>query len=208
MTATQFIDTPKIHLKPIKTLAKNQDIQESHKLNYSIISFLNREVVDNLTLFVEQGIISNKDISFFTSRLDSDSDYFFGMGKKHNQENDMVSDFFRVQNLFLSLGEKSLSNYKKTNAPILIDLATSFFQLQFIIKVTPLLLASIGRVSDRNMMRIVKEKSEELKDAFMLVFVNYSNKKEFNFNQYDSLFEKIRHMNYNDFVQLIDKDLK
>ena len=62
MTATQFIDTPKIHLKPIKTLAKNQDIQESHKLNYSIISFLNREVVDNLTLFVEQGIISNKDI--------------------------------------------------------------------------------------------------------------------------------------------------
>lgn len=208
MTATQFIDTPKIHLKPIKTLAKNQDIQESHKLNYSIISFLNREVVDNLTLFIEQGIISNKDISFFTSRLDSDSDYFFGMGKKHNQENDMVSDFFRVQNLFLSLGEKSLSNYQKTNAPILIDLATSFFQMQFIIKVTPLLLASIGRVSDRNMMRIVKEKSEELKDAFMLVFVNYSNKKEFNFNQYDSLFEKIRHMNYNDFVQLIDKDLK
>ena len=208
MTATQFIDTPKIHLKPIKTLAKNQDIQESHKLNYSIISFLNREVVDNLTLFVEQGIISNKDIPFFTSRLDSDSDYFFGMGKKHNQENDMVSDFFRVQNLFLSLGEKSLSNYQKTNAPILIDLATSFFQLQFIIKVTPLLLASIGRVSDRNMMRIVKEKSEELKDAFMLVFVNYSNKKEFNFNQYDSLFEKIRHMNYNEFIQLTDKDLK
>ena len=208
MTATQFIETPKISLRPIKALAKKQDIQESHKLNYSIISFLNREVVDNLTLFVEQGIISNKDISFFTSRLDSDSDYFFGMGKKYNQEENMISDFFRVQNLFLSLGKKSLSNYQKTNAPILIDLVTCFFQLKYILKVTPLLLASIGRVSDRNMMRIVKEKSEELQKAFMRVFVNYSNKKEFNFNQYDSLFEKIRHMNYNDFVQLTDKYLK
>ena len=105
MTATQFIETPKISLIPIKALVKKQNITESHKLNYSIISFLNREVVDNLTLFVEQRIISNKDISFFTSRLDGDSDYFFGMGKKYNQENEMVSDFFRVQNLFLSLGE-------------------------------------------------------------------------------------------------------
>ena len=51
-------------------------------------------------------------------------------------------------------------------------------------------------------MRIVKEKSQELQSAFMKVFVNYSNKKEFNFNQYDSLFEKIRHMNYNEFINL------
>ena len=208
MTATQFIETPKISLRPIKALVKKQNITESHKLNYSIISFLNRELVDNLTLFVEQRIISNKDISFFTSRLDSDSDYFFGMGKKYNQEENMISDFFRVQNLFLSLGEKSLSNYQKTNAPILVDLITCFFQLQFIIKVTPLLLASLGRISDKNMMRIVKEKSQELQSAFMRVFVNYSNKKEFNFNQYDSLFDKIRHMNYNEFIQLTDKDLK
>ena len=195
MTATQFIETPKISLRPIKALVKKQNITESHKLNYSIISFLNRELVDNLTLFVEKRIISNKDISFFTSRLDSDSDYFFGMGKKYNQEENMISDFFIVQNLFLSLGEKSLSNYQKTNAPILVDLVTCFFQLQFIIKVTPLLLASIGRISDKNMMRIVEEKSQEIQSAFMKVFVNYSNKKEFNFNQYDSLFEKIRNMN-------------
>ena len=208
MTATQFIETPKISLRPIKALVKKQNITESHKLNYSIISFLNRELVDNLTLFVEQRIISNKDISFFTSRLDSDSDYFFGMGKKYNQEENMISDFFRVQNLFLSLGKKSLSNYQKTNAPILVDLVTCFFQLQFIIKVTPLLLASLGRISDKNMMRIVEEKSQELQSAFMKVFVNYSNKKEFNFNQYDFLFEKIRHMNYNEFIQLTDKDLK
>ena len=182
MTATQFIETPKISLRPIKALVKKQNITESHKLNYSIISFLNRELVDNLTLFVEQRIISNKDISFFTSRLDSASDYFFGMGKKYNQEENMISDFFRVQNLFLSLGEKSLSNYQKTNAPILVDLITCFFQLQFIIKVTPLLLASLGRISDKNMMRIVKEKSQEIQSAFMRVFVNYSNKKELNFN--------------------------
>ena len=113
----------------------------------------------------------------------------------------MISDFFRVQNLFLSLGEKSLSNYQKTNAPILVDLVTCFFQLQFIIKVTPLLLASLGRVSDKNMMRIVEEKSQEIQSAFMKVFVNYSNKTEFNFNQYDSLFEKIRHMGYKEFVK-------
>ena len=208
MTATQFIETPKISLRPIKALVKKQNITESHKLNYSIISFLNRELVDNLTLFVEKRIISNKDISFFTSRLDSDSDYFFGMGKKYNQEENMISDFFIVQNLFLSLGEKSLSNYQKTNAPILVDLVTCFFQLQFIIKVTPLLLASIGRISDKNMMRIVEEKSQEIQSAFMKVFVNYSNKKEFNFNQYDSLFEKIRHMGYKEFVKFAKEDLK
>ena len=208
MTATQFIETPKISLRPIKALVKKQNITESHKLNYSIISFLNRELVDNLTLFVEKRIISNKDISFFTSRLDSDSDYFFGMGKKYNQEENMISDFFIVQNLFLSLGEKSLSNYQKTNAPILVDLVTCFFQLQFIIKVTPLLLASLGRISDKNMMRIVEEKSQEIQSAFMKVFVNYSNQKEFNFNQYDSLFEKIRHMGYKEFVKFAKEDLK
>ena len=57
-------------------------------------------------------------------------------------------------------------------------------------------------------MRIVEEKSQEIQSAFMKVFVNYSNKKEFNFNQYDSLFDKIRHMNYNEFIQLTNKDLK
>lgn len=48
----------------------------------------------------------------------------------------MISDFLECKIYFLSLGEKSLSNYQKTNAPILVDLVTCFFQFTVCYKVT------------------------------------------------------------------------
>lgn len=206
MTAVNFIETPKIHLKPIKALVKKQEILESHRLNYTIISFLNREVADGLETFYEKGIISNRNMKYFMKILNGDADYFFKLGETYNQSNLMTEDFIRVQNLFYYLSEKSLSTFQK-NVPLLFQILTTIYELEFIKIITPLLLASLGRVSNESIIRIVVEKQEELKEAFMRIYVNYSNKKEFNFSQFNSLFHKIRKMNYKEFTELTENSL-
>ena len=54
----------------------------------------------------------------------------------------------------------------------------------------------------------MKQKLEELKKAFMKIYVNYSNNKNFNFDVYKGVFVRMSNMGYKEFVKFAKEDLK
>ena len=209
MTAISFLPR-KVSLKvnPITSYAKRTPLKPKHEFNYSVISLLNRDIVDALSVFAKKGIIEDKALEGFEEKVNNDVDEYFSKAPIFHKYNDINSDFNMVVEFFKKLSERCLSNYQKQNAPILKDLLTTILQIEYMIYEIPILIACQNRTPAKKPFNYLKQKLEELKTAFIKIYVNHSNNKDFNFDVYKGVFVRMSNMGYKEFVKFAKEDLK
>ena len=209
MTAVSFLPNKvSVKVNPIISLAKRKQLQPKHEFNYSVISLLNLDVVDALSVYAKNGIIADKGLNKFEGQANKDIDEYFEKSSIFHKYNDVNSDFDMVVKFFKKLSERCLSDYQKQNAPILQDLLTTILQIEYMVYEIPILIACQNRTPAKKPFEYLKQKLEELKKAFMRIYVNYSNKKEFNFEVYKGVFSRMSNMGYKEFVKFAEEDLK
>ena len=209
MTAISFL--PKkvsVKVNPITSYAKRTPLKPKHEFNYSVISLLNRDIVDALSVYAKKGIIEDKALEGFEEKVNNDVDEYFNKAPIFHKYNDINSDFDMVVEFFKKLSERCLSNYQKQSAPILKDLLTTILQIEYMVYEIPILIACQNRTPAKKPFAYLKQKLEELKEAFIKIYVNYSNNKEFNFDVYKGVFVRMSNMGYKEFVKFAKEDLK
>jgi hypothetical protein len=209
MTAVSFLPrNVSVKVNPIISLAKRKPLQPKHEFNYSVISLLNLDVIDALSVYAKKGIIKDKGLEVFEEKVNKDVNQYFEKSSIFHKYNDVNSDFDMIVNFFKKLSERCLSNYQKQSEPILQDLLTTIFQIEYMVYEIPILIACQNRTPAKKPFDYLKQKLEELKKAFMQVYVNYSNKKEFNFEIYKGVFSRMSNMGYKEFVKFAKEDFK
>lgn len=205
MVAKNFFKSPDIKLKPIRSLSKRPDITESHRLNYSLITLVTRELSDSLSVWSERGLISKKDVSFFEKLANSDNDTLYELYQKYNVVDQASEDFTRVIGIFDTLSIKSLSDYQISSEPVLPSILSVIYQISYLKNVIPSICAAIGRVSDKNTLRILNEKHVELKKWFTSKYITVSNQKNFDFDKFNPLIYKMLKMTRAEYVEFSNK---
>ena len=209
MTAISFLPRKvSVKVNPITSYAKRTPLKPKHEFNYSVISLLNRDIVDSLSVYAKKGIIEDKALEGFEEKVNNDVDEYFNKAPIFHKYNDINSDFYMIVNFFKKLSERCLSNYQKQNAPILKDLLTTILQIEYIVYEIPILIACQNRTPAKKPFAYLKQKLEELKEAFIKIYVNYSNNKDFNFDVYKGVFVRMSNMGYKEFVKFAKEDLK
>ena len=209
MTAISFLPRKvSVKVNPITSYAKRTPLKPKHEFNYSVISLLNRDIVDALSVYAKKGIIEDKALEGFEEKVNNDVDEYFTKAQIFHKYNDINSDFDMVVEFFKKLSERCLSNYQKQSAPILKDLLTTILQIEYMVYEIPILIACQNRTPAKKPFAYLKQKLEELKKAFMKIYVNYSNNKEFNFDVYKGVFVRMSNMGYKEFVKFAKEDLK
>ena len=209
MTAISFL--PKkvsVKVNPITSYAKRTPLKPKHEFNYSVISLLNMDIIDSLSVYAKKGIIEDKALEGFEEKVNNDVDEYFNKAPIFHKYNDVNSDFDMVVEFFKKLSERCLSNYQKQNAPILKDLLTTILQTEYMVYEIPILIACQNRTPAKKPFNYLKQKLEELKEAFIKIYVNYSNNKDFNFDVYKGVFVRMSNMGYKEFVKFAKEDLK
>ena len=209
MTAISFLPIKvSVKVNPITSYAKRTPLKPKHEFNYSVISLLNMDIVDALSVFAKKGIIEDKALKGFEEKVNNDVDEYFNKAPIFHKYNDINSDFDMDVEFFKKLSERCLSNYQKENAPILKDLLTTILQIEYIVYEIPILIACQNRTPAKKPFAYLKQKLEELKEAFIKIYVNYSNNKDFNFDVYKGVFVRMSNMGYKEFVKFAKEDLK
>ena len=219
MTATQYFTTPKLKVQKadweksvIKTakevlvkdfLAKNQPIkeQECHRLNHIIVTFLSREIADSLLVLSERKLISTKDIKYFEKLASADNDFIENGYRKSGVIQRLGDDFMMVVGVFNSLATKSLSEFQAKSTPLLVEILTLIYAIKHIEVVVPILCSVIGRLPQKNVMRILNEKITDLQKLFMNQYAEVSNAKDFDFDRFNNTFKRIASMTNKEFTQ-------
>ena len=195
MTAISFLPRKvSVKVNPITSYAKRTPLKPKHEFNYSVISLLNRDIIDALSVFAKKGIIEDKALEGFEEKVNNDVDEYFSKAPIFHKHNDINSDFDMVVEFFKKLSERCLSNYQKQSAPILKDLLTTILQVEYMVYEIPILIACQNRTPAKKPFAYLKQKLEELKEAFIKIYVNYSNNKEFNFEVYKVVFVRMSNM--------------
>ena len=209
MTAISFLPIKvSVKVNPITSYAKRTPLKPKHEFNYSVISLLNMDIVDSLSVFAKNGLIAKEGLERFEEKVNNDINQYFNKAPIFHKYNDVSSDFDMVVEFFNKLSERCLSNYQKQNAPILKDLLTTILQTEYMIYEIPILIACQNRTPAKKPFAYLKQKLEELKKEFMRIYVNYSNNKEFNFEVYKGVFSRMSNMGYKEFVKFAKEDLK
>ena len=209
MTAISFLPRKvSVKVNPITSYAKRTPLKPKHEFNYSVISLLNRDIVDALSVYAKKGIIEDKALEGFEEKVNNDVDEYFNKAPIFHKHNDINSDFDMIVNFFKKLSERCLSNYQKQSAPILKDLLTTILQIEYMVYEIPILIACQNRTPAKKPFNYLKQKLEELKEAFIKIYVNYSNNKDFNFDIYKGVFVRMSNMGYKEFVKFAKEDLK
>ena len=209
MTAISFLPRKvSVKVNPITSYAKRTPLKPKHEFNYSVISLLNMDIIDSLSVYAKKGIIEDKALEGFEEKVNNDVDEYFNKAPIFHKYNDINSDFDMVVNFFKKLSERCLSNYQKENAPILKDLLTTILQIEYMVYEIPILIACQNRTPAKKPFNYLKQKLEELKKAFIKIYVNYSNNKDFNFDVYKGVFVRMSNMGYKEFVKFAKEDLK
>ena len=205
MTATQYFDSPKLQLKKFTFKHTPNTVEkECHRLNYTIVTLITRDIVDTLSAYSKEKLISSKDMVYFEKLANQDNDYLFDLYKKRGRLDDACDDFSTVSELFSKFADLSLSEYQKGSAPLLKEILSVIYGLHYIQTVIPMLCSTIGRVPDANVARIIKEKKSEMEKLFMAEFKEVSNQKTFDFGQLDSTFKKMEKMSRNEYLEFLD----
>ena len=209
MTAISFLPIKvSVKVNPITSYAKRTPLKQKHEFNYSVISLLNMDIVDSLSVYAKKGIIKDKGLEVFEEKVNNDVNQYFSKAPIFHKHNDINSDFEMVVKFFKKLSEKCLSNYQKQSAPILKDLLTTILQIEYMVYEIPILIACQNRTPAKKPFAYLKQKLEELKEAFIKIYVNYSNNKDFNFDVYKGVFVRMSNMGYKEFVKFAKEDLK
>lgn len=209
MTAVSFLPRKvSVKVNPITSYAKRTPLKPKHEFNYSVISLLNMDVIDALSVYAKNGIIKDKGLEVFEEKVNKDVNQYFERASIFHKYNDVNSDFYMIVEFFKKLSERCLSDYQKQNAPILQDLLTTILQIEYMIYEIPILIACQNRTPAKKPFAYLKQKLEELKKVFMSIYVNYSNNKEFNFEIYKRVFSRMSNMGYKEFVKFAKEDLK
>lgn len=209
MTAISFLPRKvSVKVNPITSYAKRTPLKPKHEFNYSVISLLNMDVIDALSVYAKKGIIKDKGLEVFEEKVNNDVDKYFDKASIFHKYNDINSDFDMIVNFFKKLSERCLSNYQKQSAPILQDLLTTILQIEYMVYEIPILIACQNRTPAKKPFAYLKQKLEELKEAFIKIYVNYSNNKDFNFDIYKGVFVRMSNIGYKEFVKFAKEDLK
>ena len=209
MTAISFLPRKvSVKVNPITSYAKRTPLKPKHEFNYSVISLLNMDIVDSLSVYAKKGIIEDKALEGFEEKVNNDVDEYFDKAPIFHKYNDVSADFDMVVEFFKKLSERCLSNYQKQSAPILKDLLTTILQIEYMVYEIPILIACQNRTPAKKPFAYLKQKLEELKEAFIKIYVNYSNNKDFNFDVYKGVFVRMSNMGYKEFVKFAKEDLK
>lgn len=219
MTATQYFTTPKLKIqkanweKSVMKTAKEVLIkdfkaqhapikeQECHRLNHIIVTFLSREIADSLLVLSERRLISAKDIKYFEKLASADNDFIENGYRKSGAIQRFGDDFMMVIGVFNALATKSLSDFQAKSNPMLAETLSLIYQIKHIKVVVPILCSVIGRLPQKNVMRILNEKIAELQNLFMKQYSEVSNAKEFDFDRFHNVFNRIAGMTNQEFTQ-------
>ena len=78
MTAVSFLQRKvSVKVNPITSYAKRTPIKPKHEFNYSVISLLNMDVIDALSVFAKNGIIENKALEGFEEKGYTEDNFTF-----------------------------------------------------------------------------------------------------------------------------------
>ena len=206
MTAISFLPRKvSVKVNPITSYAKRTPLKPKHEFNYSVISLLNMDIVDALSVYAKKGLIAKEGLERFEGQANKDISEYFERSSIFHKYNDVTSDFDMIVNFFKKLSERCLSNYQKQNAPILKDLLTTILQTEYMIYEIPILIACQNRTTEKKPFNYLKQKLEELKEAFIKIYVNYSNNKDFNFDIYKGVFVRMSNMDIKNLLNLQKK---
>ena len=219
MTATQYFTTPKLQVqkadwetsvaKTVKEvlvkdfMAKHQSVkeQECHRLNHIIVTFLSREIADSLLVLSERNLISAKDMKYFEKLASADNDFIENGYRKSGAIQRLGDDFMMVVGVFNSLATKSLSEFQAKSNPLLVEILTLIYAIKHIEVVVPILCSVIGRLPQKNVMRILNEKITDLQILFMKQYAEVSNAKDFDFDRFNNTFKRIASMTNKEFTE-------
>lgn len=208
MSAVQFLNsTPvqykRVHVELLKPKSYNlittPKINQSHSLNHQIMTFLSRDIADTIQDLFDKKLISNTGLEYFKKRADGDVDYMEGVYRKRDKITSFSDDFFRVQNFFTDLTEKSLSEFQRREDPLLAEILNTIYAIRFINNNVAFVSWAVGKLPDENVQKVMIKKRNELETLFMERYSKVSNLKAFDFNRYQPLFEKLKKMTYADF---------
>ena len=200
MTATQYLQAPKVNFfKPPKPTPK-----ENNFVTHEVVTLVTREVVDTLSVYAQEGLISSRDITYFESLCNKDNDSLFDSYKKNGDLN-VISDIFdKTTTLFSKLADKSLSQYQKGAAPLLIEILKTIYGLRYIREVSLPLSLSVGKLPAKTPQEILSRKIADMEKLFMAEFSVVSNSKTFPFNQMDNVFRKMEKMNRKQYIEFLN----
>lgn len=219
MTATQYFTTPKLQIQKANWeksvmqtakeilvkdfMAKHKPVkeQECHRLNHIIVTFLSREIADSLLVLSERNLMSAKDMKYFEKLASADNDFIENGYRKSGAIQRLGDDFMMVVGVFNSLATKSLSEFQAKSNPMLVEVLSLIYQIKHIEVVVPILCSVIGRLPQKNVMRILNEKITELQNLFMRQYSEVSNAKEFDFDRFQNVFSRIAGMTNKEFTQ-------
>ncbi|MFX1667865.1 hypothetical protein JZ968_06735 [Riemerella anatipestifer] len=199
---------PKIKVKSTSDFAKKYSpkIEEKHNLNYTIVTTINAELTATLLFLSEKGLIQSKDLGYFEKLASEDYSHLCRLYKKHGKERYIIGEYETIKNLFYSYAERSISAFQKQSEPLLIDILSAIYTIEYISIAVPKIVKVMGRIPERKTFRIIEEKSKDLKNAFLKLYTPLSNQKSFDFNRFTEVFHLITEMNHNEFKNYINKN--
>lgn len=201
MSAIDYFNPPKVKLVPISKLVPEREFNECHRLNYSLIALVTRELADSLSVYAKRNIVSSKDVAYFEKMANEDNDMLFSLYEKHGFTHEASEDFERVVSLFRGLAGKSLSVFQRNSDPMLQDILALVYSIRYLKIAIRHICNIIRKVPEANTYRILEEKESELKYIFINRYRNVSNAKEFDFDKFDETYRKVLKMNRNEFIK-------
>lgn len=200
MIATKYFEAPELKIIKFDHFKSETKINESHRLTYSLLTLISREVADSLSVWADKGLISRKDVSYFEKMVNEDNDYLFSLYKKRDFQDQVNDDFETITNLFNRLAEKSLSSFQMASNKKLKEFLAIIYALKFIRIAVNTMCLLAGKYPDENNFRITNEKTEELQMIFLKMYKEVSNFKKFDFGQFDDVFKMITKMKRQEFI--------
>lgn len=204
MTAAQYLTDTPLRLKP--QLPKvEREIHEHHKVNFVIITILSREISDHLYGWGKRGIISYKGHNFFEKASDRDYDNLNQLMLEVKNEEIDNEHYNGIVLPFQEMAKRTLSDFQKQSNPDLEKYLKIIYAIKFIENNMLSVSLSQGYFTNKKIMNFIKDKREEIEKVFLKEYKVISNSRTFNFDQFKSLFNRIKTMNWDSYKKFLDE---
>lgn len=212
MIATQYLNqnTPVKHNRANVTIMKRMSynliqtpkFNKTHGLNFQLITFISRDIADSLQHLFDEKLITARHIDFFTKKVNKDVDEMEVNYSKSGGKENFSNNFSIIQDFFNALTNKSTSEFQRLEDPMLVHLLNCIYQIKFVMNNIAMVAWSEGRLPNKTIVDLLEFKLNELETVFLKRYSNVSNKKSFDFNKFQYLFDKIKKMDYEEFNEL------
>lgn len=207
MSALDFLEN-KIEAKVKFPVYQKPKLTENILLNYQLITFLSQDIIPTIEYLQENQVLpKNKFYKYLQKLSDYDSDHMFDIYKKNNKDKEYIKDYELVVDYFKKLASQLLSDYQKSNDPLILEVLYAIIVYEFILSSSPFVVIQQGNLPNTPLLENISKEHEALKSVFDKRFEALSNTK-FKHGIYSNLFYKIKYCSNKQFLALVDGNLK